>query len=46
MAETQELDNEWYNQMSQALASIQPNQELVAPTLKPQGISWALTYFI
>ena len=45
MAMTQELDDEWYNQMSQALSSIQPNQEVVATTQSTQGISSALDNF-
>ena len=39
---TQELDDDWYNQMSQALSSIQPNPEVVATTQSTQGISLLL----
>ena len=35
---TEVLDDEWFNQVSQVLSSIPPNQEVVAPTLKPSGI--------
>jgi len=46
MALTQELDDEWYNLMSQDLSSIQPNQELVPTTQSTQGISPNIYNFI
>ncbi len=43
---TQEMDDEWFNQVSQVLSLMPANHQEVAPTLKPSGIPLAEITFI